>query len=59
VEVCIIQKKYQKGNPDADCLFGTRVDLITTGSNQIAGDLEAFVNMRFTFRFLSLFLKGT
>jgi hypothetical protein len=40
VEVCIIQKKYQKGNPDADCLFGSHVEFTTAGSNFLKADLE-------------------
>jgi hypothetical protein len=36
-------RENQKGNPHADCLFGSRVGLIAVGSNGFRADLSALM----------------
>jgi len=35
--------KKKKGKPETECLFGSSVDLITVGSNEVRSDLTALI----------------
>jgi hypothetical protein len=35
--------KKKKGKPETECFFGSRVDLITVGSNEVRDDLNALI----------------
>ncbi|MBM3418253.1 MAG: hypothetical protein FJY17_04950 [Bacteroidetes bacterium] len=36
--------KNKKGKPETECLFGSRVGLITVGSNEVKSDLTALID---------------
>jgi len=36
--------KNKKSKPETECLFGSRVGLITVGSNEVRADLTALID---------------
>ncbi|MFM7671031.1 MAG: hypothetical protein ACKO6Q_00355, partial [Bacteroidota bacterium] len=43
-------EKNEKGKPETECLFGSNLDSITLGSNEVRADLTALIEFSYRYR---------